>query len=479
MDYSRAFKDAVNEITYLKGKYREGQEKGDQGLSDWAAKEAEQHYDIMARESPRHADMLRSIGYEAAQLYNRQIPAKPDAAQTSASAYGRGTFSPEWRDSNPTRAGMGEVKAAERRTPYTLAERRQIDDAVERAARPVAAGPDYGWQRPTWSGDIPRLGMPEEHLPGRGLLERNISFGLQKVLKPAVEMDNLYKGYGNMGSEVLYKTPNAGEEQPPSWLEKVAKFLEPASRAQEETGGGLGLVTPPGSFNIFNQPEPEPPVSFEQLYKDSRPKHGTFSKAWLRDGFTPKNDFPKAKVLTSEDELVYLDWTRRDLVDTAMSLEGLPYFWGGKHPHIGMNPEWMAMRKVTAPDSRTTGHWIANGLDCSGFVDWVYAQALLPLGYKLASDGGTESQFKSMKTISRDELRPGDVAFQVKVTDAGIEVPHVGIYIGKDEAGNNLYIHAYGEELVGDFEGGIIKVSTYPKFTKFKRPNVVFKDDQR
>ncbi|NPV90054.1 MAG: hypothetical protein HPY50_04670 [Firmicutes bacterium] len=295
MDYSRAFKDALNEITYLKGKYREGQENGDQGLSDWAAKEAEKHYDIIARESPRHADMLRSIGYEAAQLYSRQIPATPDAAQTSASAHSRETFSSEQLNSNPTRAGMGEVKAAERRNPYTLAERRQIDDAVERAARLVAAEPDYGWQRPTWSGEYragePRLGMPEEYLPGRSLPERgnpgSISFGLQKAPKPTVEMPGLYRMYGNIGSRALPAEHKAGEEQPPSWLEKVAKFLEPASQAQEETGGGQGIVIPPGSFNIFNQSESEPRVSFEQLYKDSRSKYGTFSEEWLRNNPPP------------------------------------------------------------------------------------------------------------------------------------------------------------------------------------------------
>ncbi|NPV90060.1 MAG: hypothetical protein HPY50_04700 [Firmicutes bacterium] len=88
-------------------------------------------------------------------------------------------------------------------------------------------------KRPTWSIDIPRLGMPEEYLPGRGLTdltERNISFGLQKDSKPTVEMPELYGMYGNIRGKGLTKV----------W---------------EETGLTPGSATPLGLHN-YKQNEP-------------------------------------------------------------------------------------------------------------------------------------------------------------------------------------------------------------------------------
>jgi cell wall-associated NlpC family hydrolase len=425
MAYTQELKDAINRVTYLKGARERALDIGDQDLLKWADNELLKPYDYIRNESRGDYELIRNNPYSELQQYNARVQAEP--------AY----VSP------------------------------------------------------------PRVEMP------------NPNGGLRKNSAPVIEMLKPYKRYDNIGSKGLtagatrvkmpapnvsmaevvesdyptYKVPTLAEQrlkdEPdgvintqgnklPGWLEKAARLLKPIARVKPS--------------------EPQPPVSpgpsanAESVYVDSRPKHGTFSKAWLRDGFTPKGDSPQARVLTPEDEPVHLDWSRRDLVDTAMSLEGLPYFWGGKHPHVGLNPEWMSIREVTSPYSRTTGQRIAYGLDCSGFVDWVYDQVLLPLGYKLSTNGGTDSEFKNMKTISRDEHRPGDVAFQYTVTEKDgkktVKIPHVGIYLGKDEAGNNLYIHAYGGEPVGDFEGGIIKISTYNDFNIFKRPNVVFKDDQ-
>lgn len=95
-----------------------------------------------------------------------------------------------------------------------------------------------------------------------------------------------------MKSRGLPAEQTVGRGQLPGWLDKLARFLEPASRAQEETGGGLGLVIPPGSFDMFNRIEAENPVNEEQVYFDSRPNHGTFSEEWLRDNPPPTVEEP-------------------------------------------------------------------------------------------------------------------------------------------------------------------------------------------
>ena len=69
----------------------------------------------------------------------------------------------------------------------------------------------------------------------------------------------------------------------------------------------------------------------------------------------------------------YLSPEREAVVRTACSLVGkVNYFWGGKSLVIGWDVRWGELRQVTAAGSSTTGTYRPYGLDCSGFVDWVF-----------------------------------------------------------------------------------------------------------
>lgn len=123
---------------------------------------------------------------------------------------------------------------------------------------------------------------------------------------------------------------------------------------------------------------------------------------------------------------------RRAVVEKAYSLLGkVNYFWGGKSNAIGWDSRWGTPTRVTAPGSRSTGTVRPYGLDCSGFVDWVFNNSL---GYVIGHGGGAASQHGYCKPISWSEALPGDLVFYPGDS-------HVGIFVGKDESGNPLIIH--------------------------------------
>lgn len=123
---------------------------------------------------------------------------------------------------------------------------------------------------------------------------------------------------------------------------------------------------------------------------------------------------------------------RKATVKTAFSLVGkVSYFWGGKSSVIGWDSRWGTPKKVTATGSNTTGMTIPYGLDCSGFVDWVFNNTF---GVVVGHGGGARSQYSYCRKISWAEAQPGDLVFY---PDLG----HVGIVAGYDGEGNVLIVH--------------------------------------
>lgn len=125
---------------------------------------------------------------------------------------------------------------------------------------------------------------------------------------------------------------------------------------------------------------------------------------------------------------------RRAVVEAACSLVGkVNYFWGGKSLTLGWDSQWGTFRKVTADGSPTTGTFRPYGLDCSGFVDWVFYNATEG-GYIIGHGGGAHAQHTYCTPISWEDTIPGDLVFYPDDT-------HVGIVGGWDEDGELLIIH--------------------------------------
>lgn len=125
---------------------------------------------------------------------------------------------------------------------------------------------------------------------------------------------------------------------------------------------------------------------------------------------------------------------REAVVRTACSLVGkVNYFWGGKSLVIGWNARWGEVRQVTAAGSSTTGTYRPYGLDCSGFVDWVFYNATGG-DYIIGHGGGAMMQHTYCTPILWEDAQPGDLVFYP-------EDNHVGMVGGWDEDGNILIIH--------------------------------------
>lgn len=151
-------------------------------------------------------------------------------------------------------------------------------------------------------------------------------------------------------------------------------------------------------------------------------------------GFTrPAVSF--GKTLTRQEYETYmsllpdeLSAERKSLIAFALDSVGkVPYYYGGKPacPGFGGNNFF----SLTSPD--TMGRTL-KGLDCSGWINWVYWSVL---GSPITG-AGTSSLAESGRAVTKEELKPGDIAV-ISGDDA-----HVVMFLGWDEAtGDMICIH--------------------------------------
>ena len=109
------------------------------------------------------------------------------------------------------------------------------------------------------------------------------------------------------------------------------------------------------------------------------------------------------------------------------------YFWGGKSLELGWDDQWGQVKKVWAVGNSTTGTYRPFGLDCSGFVDWVFYNAT-DGEYIPGHGGGAAAQHSYCTDISWDEAQIGDLVFYE-------DDSHVGIVAGWGETGEILIVH--------------------------------------
>lgn len=125
---------------------------------------------------------------------------------------------------------------------------------------------------------------------------------------------------------------------------------------------------------------------------------------------------------------------RKEVVLRAYQLLGrVHYFWGGKSLVLGWDSRWGIPMTVTAAGSLSTGTVRPFGLDCSGFVDWVFYNQSGG-SYVIGHGGGASAQHGACTPISWTDVQPGDLVFYP-------DDVHVGIICGFDADGGILIIH--------------------------------------
>lgn len=159
-----------------------------------------------------------------------------------------------------------------------------------------------------------------------------------------------------------------------------------------------------------------------------------------------------------------LSLQRMEVVKAAESLVGkVKYFWGGKSYKTGWDDAWGEKRTVSAQGSKSTGTSRPFGLDCSGFTAWVFIQAGVPVSQIEQAFGTyTGSQWEKSSAIDVSELIPGDLGFQ-RIPGSGTN--HVGIYVGDDMDGTQLFAHSSsskGGVVITPASGGGLKCFRRP-----------------
>ena len=148
---------------------------------------------------------------------------------------------------------------------------------------------------------------------------------------------------------------------------------------------------------------------------------------------------------------------RKEVVLMAYQLLGkVHYFWGGKSLVLGWDSRWGIPMTVTAAGSPSTGTVRPFGLDCSGFVDWVFYNQSGG-SYVIGRGGGASAQHGACTPISWADAQPGDLVFYP-------DDVHVGIVCGFDADGGILIIHC-----ASDYDN--VVVTGRSGFASAARPN--------
>lgn len=159
------------------------------------------------------------------------------------------------------------------------------------------------------------------------------------------------------------------------------------------------------------------------------------SQDWFKTyGLSISTINPK-QPLTEEEISKYLSSLPEDISDErkaviqfALSSVGkIPYYWGGKANAVSY--EKNGFGRVIEADYKGR---VLRGLDCSGWVQWVYWSAI---GNRLNGASSTATLIGEGQKIKRSELQPGDIVVRVGADS------HVVMFLQWAGNGNMIVIH--------------------------------------
>jgi len=137
---------------------------------------------------------------------------------------------------------------------------------------------------------------------------------------------------------------------------------------------------------------------------------------------------------------------RREVAETACLPVGLvPYQWGGKYSQLGMAPEWGAKNGVRLTDEgfRRSVTQVP-GLDCSGYVSWVFINAAGQEAALQMVGNGSSNQWVRSEPVAWEDGEIGDLVFFWPPGEKAYN--HVGIIVAKDGDGSYFVANCSSDE---------------------------------
>lgn len=205
---------------------------------------------------------------------------------------------------------------------------------------------------------------------------------------------------------------------------------------------------------------------------DSTAENNTFGH--VENLYIKEQEGSTEDLVLSQEELlgIYKNiWENTDpsrllVVMKAYELQGkVAYFWGGKSTAIGWDDRWGKLSYVKSEGSNSTGMLRVFGLDCSGYVNWVFNNAAGENVIGKMGDG-TSNQWSRSTAVSWEGAKPGDLAF---LDDPVIvqSLNHIGIVVGQNESGDLLVAHCSGS-----YNNVVITEAKSSGFKYIRTPNI-------
>ncbi len=358
---------------------------------------------------------------------NAQTAAVQSEAQTSSA----GTKEPQSSSQQQTAAANAGTSAGNLQT-NTSEEQAAVSDSSSTAAGPngselplsasgtaESAGTSADASAEESAAESTEESKEKNYCPGHVDLYVNVTlygFDDQKGLR-TVSLKSVDAGNTDKTKSGTTKSAESGKSGKTAETAAAASLNESTSTEGESGAGGTE------EWNGWT----------EELIKEVQE---LISQDWFkRYGLSISSINPK-NPLTQEEISSYLDRLpadtseeRKEIVQYALNSVGkIPYYWGGKASSPGY--EKNSFGTITgSPDYKGR---ILRGLDCSGWVQWVYWSAL---GKSLGGASSTSSLIGSGVKINRADLQPGDIIVRVGADS------HVVMFLEWVGNGNMIAIH--------------------------------------
>ena len=186
---------------------------------------------------------------------------------------------------------------------------------------------------------------------------------------------------------------------------------------------------------IGNERSPDGESGWQGWTEENRQTAITLaSKDWYQNYGLSISSISTGTPLTASEIEEYLDAlpsdiseTRKELLRFALNSVGkVPYYWGGKPSAPNYDGNHFGVMTSPDVDGRTL-----KGLDCSGWISWVYWSVT---GERLAYEG-TSGLAALGKRVNREDLKPGDILIRTG------EDSHVIMFLGWTSDGRILCIN--------------------------------------